>query len=214
MLTEDNNNFAPVQIGSFDPVTVENTSKEITVDETQILSDIETISQDYERDGELIEQNMYIVFNKAENLITSVLLPTDNNTSRESDNPMTTYPTHSTVEGNTNLAIVAQLHSHPDLNPGSSLQNSSSFGETKLQVSGGSRELNELGISQSDKKLANENYIQIYAIATYMSRPGGNGLIYSSSDPESALGRKSISSLETVKNNPKKFLNYVFINNK
>jgi len=170
------NNFKPVEILSGVSLTIESSSNQVSIDQVQIEADLQTISQDKKINGkgDVVEQNMYLIFDKTNNKITSYILPYNKNTNRTSENPMDNYSSYYTVEGDRSKVILGQLHTHPDLTEERDL-NLSSGSTIKIN---GTREVNGMGVSEKrDIPLAKEKQISIYAIATY-SGMGGNGSIY------------------------------------
>ena len=166
------NEFNPIEITETISITVEDNSTLISIDQDKIIADLQTISQDKKINEKIVEQNMYIIFDKTENKITSYVLPYDKNTNLVSQNPSDDYGTHRTVQGDRTKVILGQVHSHPDLHKqkDNTIMSGASFNFGKQDV-------NAPGVSRLDKKIAVEYKIPIYALATYKGK-GGNDSIY------------------------------------
>jgi hypothetical protein len=130
-----------------------------------------TISQDLIIKDQVVEQNLYLIFDKAENKITSHILPADKNTNEESQNEFTPYGTYNTVVGDKNKVIIGQIHTHPDVPKAQTSHSTTTF------YMGLGPKKNEPGTAGKDRTLASDLAVSVYALATYKGE-GGYGNIY------------------------------------
>lgn len=161
------NDFDPIKITEGLSITVENSSKLISVDQEKIIADLQTISQDKKLNGEVVEQNMYIIFDKTENKITSYILPYDKNTNTASQNPRDDYGTHNTVVDDRTKVILGQVHTHPDLHKE---KDNKIMSGTSFKF--GKQDVNAPGVSDPDVIIAKDYKIPFYALATYKGKGG------------------------------------------
>ncbi len=158
------NDFKAINAGTGFETSLSEDAKNLTINTEKIHSDMRSIMTP-ESDAEYgnFEKSMFIIFDKAANEITSIVNPNTDSEGRHNTEERSFLDfgrgiDKSTVSGESDKIILAQIHSHPE--------------PSKLNKNPGA------GMSQEDVLAAVDINVPIYAIGTFSSQPGGNGDIY------------------------------------
>ena len=137
------NNFKPIDFG-FGPISINNNSQLVTINEDKILSDIQEITKTktrmIDKNVQAIERELFFIFDTGLNSITSEILDDSRNTNMAAISEVTPYSTYSTMVNQPSKIIVGEIHTHVP-------QSISSFNNDNLMSTPGTK---GAGVSKDD----------------------------------------------------------------